>query len=194
MLRVNEIFTSIQGEGFYVGRAASFIRLAGCNCNCQWCDTDFEKYTEMSDEEIISQISHHSLVVITGGEPMLQLKELCSLVKKLQALHHEVAVETNGSIKFDYAIFDWVTLSPKNDVAGGKPCLMTSCDELKVVYEGQDLDKYENIRAVFRFLQPQYNNKQSLQLCIDKIIGQSSAYPRSDWRLSLQTHKLIGVR
>jgi len=188
MLKINEIFTSIQGEGYHVGRPATFIRLAGCNCRCEWCDTEFLRSTEMNDDEIITQISRHRLVIFTGGEPLLQLKELIPLIEKLKKKKHSIAVETNGTILCDFGIFDWVTMSPKDRVKGGAQHRLLFCDELKIIYEGQDLNIYNDIHATHYFLQPQHNNKESLNLCINKILED----PR--WRLSLQIHKMIGVR
>ncbi len=189
MLKINEIFTSIQGEGYHVGRSATFIRFAGCNCKCEWCDTPFDNYTEMSIEQIMAQVSHHDLVVITGGEPTMQLDGLYELVVALDSALKEVAIETNGTIEFDTSAFDWVTLSPKGNVKGGKKHVVHDVSELKIVYEGQDMQQYKDIDAAYNYLQPQALNEKSLQLCIAFILQ-----CEDEWSLSLQMHKMIGVR
>ena len=109
--RINEIFYSLQGEGRHTGRAAVFVRFSGCNLKCPFCDTDFKAYRELTVDDIIAAVSEWracGFVVLTGGEPSLQVDE--SLI---EALHHEgfyIAIETNGTCPLPSAI-DWVTLS-----------------------------------------------------------------------------------
>ena len=97
MIKVNEIFYSLQGEGYYVGSPAVFVRLSGCNLRCPFCDTQHECGTKMSEEEIVAEVAKYParLVVITGGEPSLQLTR--SLVNALHNANRFVAVETNGT-------------------------------------------------------------------------------------------------
>ena len=116
-MRVNEIFYSLQGEGFHTGTAAVFVRLSGCNLQCPFCDTRHEEGIEMSEEEILLQVSEYEsdMVVITGGEPAIQITE--SLVDKLHQIGKFVAVETNGTLPLPSNI-DWITVSPKNAYLG----------------------------------------------------------------------------
>ena len=153
MKRINEIFYSLQGEGYNTGTAAVFVRFSGCNLRCHFCDTDLKHYT---------------------GK--------------------RIAIETNGTNPLPDNI-DWVTLSPKGAYPGGDtfPLVIDRCDELKVVYTGQPLDGYLKIQAAHRFLQPCYSTdpelrNANLQATIQAVI----ADPR--WRLSLQTHRLLGIR
>ena len=118
-MKVNEIFYSLQGEGYHVGSAAVFVRLSGCNLHCPFCDTQHESGTEMTDEEIVEAVKAYParLVVITGGEPSLQLTK--SLVNALHDIDKIVAVETNGTHSLPGNV-DWITLSPKDNFLGGE--------------------------------------------------------------------------
>ena len=116
-MKVNEIFYSLQGEGAFTGTAAIFVRLAGCNLHCDFCDTKHEDYTIFTEEEIVKAISDYPAkhVVITGGEPTLQLTH--SLVDRLHEVGKFVQIETNGSIALDTDLersIDWITCSPKS--------------------------------------------------------------------------------
>lgn len=186
MINIAEIFTSIQGEGSWTGRAATFIRFAGCNLDCEWCDTDHKQKKSMTEESIVREVLQHSTrnIVITGGEPTIQYG-LYELVHLLHNKGFNVAIETNGTHYVDMGQFECVTVSPKN-VASTKQRI---CTDLKVVYVGQDLSIYfDMFRPQQFYLQPLSNKKESIDACV-KIVMQD---PR--WRLSLQTHKLIGVR
>ena len=123
--RVNDIFYSLQGEGHNTGRAAIFIRFSGCNLKCPFCDTDFSRYDELTDDDIIERIKDFPsrFVVLTGGEPSLQVDT--PLIDKLHAHGYEIAMETNGTHPVPAGI-DWTTCSPKGVTN------IKSCDELKV--------------------------------------------------------------
>lgn len=196
--RINDIFYSLQGEGHNTGRAAVFVRFAGCNLRCPFCDTDFDDYREMSIEEILKAIGNYStrFAVLTGGEPTLQADEL--FVEKLHAKGYEVAMESNG-IRPAPRNLDWLTVSPKKVAGSGQDTPQGKIpDELKVIFE-EDTDP-----AVWLFtlnppattelyLQPcdtgnAERNASILQACVDYI----KKHPQ--WRLSLQTHKLIGIK
>ena len=112
-MRVNELFYSLQGEGYHTGTAAIFIRLSGCNLRCPFCDTLHESGTEMSEDQIVEQVAAwpSPWVVVTGGEPSLQLT--ASLVESLHRIGKKVAVETNGTRQLPDNV-DWITLSPKD--------------------------------------------------------------------------------
>ena len=188
-MRVNEVFTSLQGEGFHTGTVATFIRFSGCNLRCPFCDTDFTSGKEMTEEEIAAKVEFGSMVVLTGGEPSLQVTE--SLVNRLHDKGCYVTIETNGTHTLAGNI-DWVTCSPKE----GTTPVLGEADEVKVVYTGQDVEKWrEKIKAKHYFLQPcdpsELTNKSSVP-DTKATIGYILEHPW--WRLSLQTHKLTGIK
>lgn len=194
-MKVNEIFYSLQGEGFNAGTPAVFVRFAGCNLNCPFCDTDFAVGTEMTEEDIAAQVVRYpaSLVVITGGETSLQLTE--SLVDALHRQGRRVAVETNGTHPLPSNV-DWITLSPKDTFLGmvASP-ILTEVDELKVVFDGIHQPViYENIKVRHaRFLQPcDTGDPQRNGIIVNQVVEYVKANPQ--WRLSLQIHKMIGIR
>ena len=179
--KVNEIFYSLQGEGYHTGTPAVFVRLSGCNLSCPFCDTRHDEGVMMTDDEIVEACLRHParVVVVTGGEPSLQLDD--ALVNAFHSAGFRVHVETNGTMPLPASV-DWVTCSPKT----GGEVVLTHIDELKVVYEGQDLSQYDCYDAAHRFLQP------CSCLNTDATIAAVLAHPA--WRLSLQTHKLVGIR
>ncbi len=192
-MRVNELFYSLQGEGYHTGTAAIFIRLSGCNLHCPFCDTLHESGTEMSEEQIVAQVAAwpSTWVVVTGGEPSLQLT--ASLVESLHRIGKKVAVETNGTRQLPDNV-DWVTLSPKDLFLGPQAkVVLRRADEIKVVYDGEhEPDTYSNIEVRHRFLQPcdtgdADRNKSIMQQTVKYI----KAHPK--WRLSLQTHKFLNI-
>lgn len=198
-MRVNEIFHSIQGEGRYTGTPAVFLRFAGCNLNCWFCDTEFHSFTEMSEEEIVAEVCKYPSrnVVITGGEPTLQLT--ASLAEKLHAAGFFIMLETNGTRALPEGCdVDWITCSPK--LQGPSPSFIyplniQRIDEVKVVYEGavQDMAQYDAIRATEYRLQPCFTgDKQKDTFITNQTIEYILAHPK--WSLSLQTHKVLGVR
>lgn len=193
MKRVNDIFYSLQGEGYNTGRAAVFLRFAGCNLRCPFCDTEFMDYREMSDDDIIAALRSFSsqFVVITGGEPTLQLNR--QFVDLLHSHGYEIAIETNGTRPVPEGI-DWVTVSPKLAFVGekGRPIVKT-CNELKCIFDGDTIVENYGIKAQYYYLQPcdtgdADKNRAIMSACIAYI----KTHPR--WRLSLQTHKLVGFK
>ena len=207
---VKEIFYTVQGEGSQSGRPALFCRLSGCNlwsgqerdratADCRFCDTDFVgvdgsnggRYPSASAlvEQLIKlwpePATAHPFVVLTGGEPLLQLDQ--TLLTELHQHNFEVAVETNGTVAAPEAI-DWLCVSPK----AGCTLQQQSGDELKLVYPqvGAEPELYQDLPFRYFYLQPmdgdnqQANRQAALRYCM--------AHPQ--WRLSLQTHKMIGVR
>ncbi len=212
---VKEIFYTLQGEGAQTGRAAVFCRFAGCNlwsgresdraaAICRFCDTDFVGVDGTgggkfeSAQALAAAISRQwpsgsglegstpgkRFVVCTGGEPLLQLDT--NLIAALHARDFEIAVETNGTIAAPEGI-DWLCVSPK----AGAELVQRSGDELKLIYPQQGADPSDFEALAFRhfFLQPMdgpardANTNLALRYCLD--------HPR--WRLSLQTHKLLGI-
>ena len=140
---IADIFYSIQGEGIHTGVPMGFIRLAGCNINCEFCDTDYRKVEDLDEFGIIARIEPASKVrrvVITGGEPLMQdLKPLCNALRNYG---HIIHLETNGSIPFDRSLFDWVAVSPKNKNVL-EPNLIYA-DEIKLLYKIEDFDILAN--------------------------------------------------
>lgn len=196
-MKVKEIFYSIQGEGVHTGTPAVFVRFCGCNLRCPFCDTDFTGGEEMSEAQIVDAVDSFPArhVIITGGEPTMQLNvELCRLLRQRGKIIH---VETNGSLELPeevLALVDWITCSPK-----GVPVRLQKISEVKVVY-GSDLNLDP---AEFVPLMKIHGAVGSLQPCdtgdaianlriLDDTINYIMAHP--EWRLSLQTHKLINVR
>ena len=196
MWRINEIFHSLQGEGYNTGTASVFIRLSGCNLHCAFCDTRHEEGTMMSLPEIVEQVMLYPkapLIVLTGGEPSLWIDG--DFVKGLKTLTGKrIAIETNGTRPLPHGI-DWVTLSPKTGLgnSGDLPVVLTRCDELKVVYLGQDLAQYNNIIAAHRYLQPcwvsnESDRKRNMQATVQAVLD------NPDWQLSLQTHRILDIK
>lgn len=187
MKRVNDIFYSLQGEGRNTGRAAIFIRFAGCNLKCPFCDTDFAQYEEMSDEDILNRIKSYPsrFVVLTGGEPSLQVDR--QLVDLLHKHGYELAMETNGTHPIVDGI-DWITCSPKGNTQ------IKRCNELKCIFEGNTQHPDDHgIIAEYKYLQPcdvqdAERNAQIVKRCFDYILQ------HPEWRMSLQTHKLVGFK
>jgi 7-carboxy-7-deazaguanine synthase len=206
---VKEIFYTLQGEGGQTGRPAVFCRFAGCNlwsgreadratAVCTFCDTDFvdtdgpgggrfataEALAAAVARAWPARASGRRFVVCTGGEPLLQLDE--SLVAALHAEGFEIAVETNGT-RLPPAGLDWICVSPK----AGAELVLRAGDELKLVYPqaGAEPERFEGLAFRHFFLQPMdgperaAHTRATLQYCL--------AHPR--WRLSLQTHKLLGI-
>lgn len=178
MRKINEIFYSLQGEGFYTGTPALFIRFSGCNLKCPFCDTRHEEGTWMEDEEIVEQARRcpATRVVLTGGEPSLWIDS--SLVDRLHEAGKYVCIETNGTRRLPSGI-DWVTCSPKE----GAPVVLDRIDEVKVVYTGQLVETYRELVAQHYFLQPCSCSNT------DEVVAYIKDHPW--WRLSLQTHKLV---
>ena len=189
MYRVNEIFYSLQGEGGNTGTPAVFVRFSGCNLSCIFCDTDFSSYTQMSVEDIVSAVSAYParLVVLTGGEPALQVDK--QLVDALHAVNKYLAIETNGTRTLPEGI-DFVTISPKET---GKTVL-SKADEVKVVFVGQDVESYrDRIAAANYFLQPCSQEENGILTDNrEEVIKYILEHPH--WRLSLQTHKILNIR
>lgn len=194
-MRVNEIFYSIQGEGAHSGEAAIFVRLSGCNLKCSFCDTEHQPYQDLTEDEICAEIAKYpaSLVVITGGEPTLQLTE--TLIGKIHELSKTVAIETNGTRPVPRGV-DWVTVSPKSLFVGeiGKPVIKTA-QEVKIVLD--DLHTYDDptfgITAAHYFVQPcdtsdEARNRDIINRCVNFVKENPL------WRLSLQIQKILRVR
>ena len=209
MYSIKETYFTIQGEGFHTGRSAVFVRFAGCNlwsghekdrakAICKFCDTDFVgidgpgggKFSTASKlaDHILSkwpkETNTDPFVVCTGGEPLLQIDS--ELVEALHDNKFEIAIETNGTIKPPQGI-DWICVSPKAE----SDVLINKGDELKLVYpqEGAEPSKYEHLEFDYFSLQPM--DSDQLEENTKKTIEYCNQHPL--WRLSLQTHKFLGI-
>jgi len=190
-----ETFHSIQGEGYWVGRNAFFIRLGGCDVGCWFCDTKeswpVDKHPQYSIEQLAEAVLvvNPSMIVITGGEPLMH--NLDELTQGLRSLCHlPLHLETSGAYPFS-GTFDWVTFSPKQSKSPDRS-MGTYADELKVVITGpEDLD-WAKEQAQFvkpntvKFLQPEWNSPKTIDLAMQFVLH------HPDWRISLQTHKFLG--
>ena len=198
MYRINEIFYSLQGEGFWTGTPMVFVRLSGCNLQCPFCDTDHAEFTQMSASTIVEEALKAGdgcrRICLTGGEPSLQADD--GLISAFHAAGFTVHMETNGTREVPAGV-DWVTLSPKNQVAGLKgdgTVVLKKADEVKLVFApGVYPSAWEEFPATWHFLQPcdvadPVRNREILRLTIEYI----QLHP--SWRLSLQTHKLLSIR
>lgn len=206
---VKEIFYTLQGEGANVGRAAVFLRFSGCNlwsglesdrssAVCKFCDTDFigvgpdggkfqtpDELANFIDSKWPKVDIGNKFVVCTGGEPLLQLDK--PLIDALHKRGFKVAVETNGTIEVPQGI-DWLCVSPKS----GAELKQLTADELKLVYpqKGAEPEIYESYLTENFLLQPmdgkdsELNTKSATEYCL--------SHPQ--WRLSVQTHKILGIR
>lgn len=194
MYKVNEIFYSLQGEGYWSGTPMVFLRLSGCNLKCSFCDTSHEEGTMMSAEAIVKEIrkvdeGKSRRVCITGGEPLLQLDR--PLVDAIEEEDYRIHLETNGTRPLPCFI-NWVTVSPKK---GARVVIHPDdINEVKIVFDGIDsslLQAWED--EDLRYIQPcdtgdPEKNKENTAKAVEYVKNHPG------WRLSLQTHKLIHIR
>lgn len=202
---INEIFLSVQGEGNDVGLPMVFVRFAGCNLRCAFCDTTFQENFEMDDRALMDEIYSVGLgctnVLFTGGEPLLQ--NLHPILKLLEDNGFTSSIETNGTIALHGENVK-VGLSPKTQ---RRWSAIHSCDSLKILYPwisdpttGQPIipEDYLDFPANHRFLQPIYSENKVVQdvhlqdmiLKINKL----NLHSEENWRVSFQAHKFMGLR
>ncbi|WP_341737754.1 7-carboxy-7-deazaguanine synthase QueE [Microcoleus sp. CAWBG640] len=200
-LPIHETFQStVQGEGYWTGTLVDFIRLAGCPVRCPWCDTGYSNggkglpAVPQSIAQLIAQLQSRR-VVITGGEPFLH-RDLPQLVQALLAADKQVSIETSGAYWLDVSPQAWITLSPKEHVSPKYPVqelFWTRANEIKlVVSTGKEVEFYQKYLEINVdvpvFIQPEWNSKDAAIPIILELLKQNPRY-----RLSLQTHKFIGV-
>jgi 7-carboxy-7-deazaguanine synthase len=214
MYSVKEIFYTLQGEGAHTGRAAVFCRFAGCNlwsglehqrsqAVCQFCDTDFigtdgERGGKFNSETLLVEAilecwkennnedsSAYRFVVLTGGEPLLQVD--AKLIEALNAAQFNVAIETNGTQKAPSSGHFWLTVSPKSTA----PLVITTGNELKLVYPQSDAHpkQFEHLSFEYFFLQPM----DCLLRAKHTLAAIDYCKQNPKWKLSLQTHKILGI-
>lgn len=195
MKKINEIFYSIQGEGRNTGRAATFVRLSGCNLRCPFCDTIHQTGTMYSDADIVAYAENQpaKLVVLTGGEPTLY--DCTDLVRMLHDAGKEVAVETNGTLTPEWLKeVDFITVSPKFEFTSAQRVETYKADELKVVFNGENnLDLYNRFDVRYKYLQPcDTGDPERNAEILAQVVAYCEHHP--EWRISLQTQKIINVR
>lgn len=196
-----EIFNSIQGEGCFIGQKATFVRLAGCNLSCSWCDTDHTESKRLDLAAILAQCKER-IVVLTGGEPTIH--DLMPLVKALKSAGHSTHLETNGTGSTLVYPLDWITVSPKPGTQYRLHSMLRP-NEIKYVVDEQfkpcdlsfGLMAQSTMRSFGRecpiWLQPQSQRmldsaKQALQMMFLPI------FERDDIRLGIQLHKIVEVQ
>ncbi len=194
-----ETFHSLQGEGLHTGRSAFFIRLAGCNVGCSWCDTKHSWPADSHPKRLVKDLAIEAtaaaetgaaFVVITGGEPLHHnLDELTAAIRT--SCSQPVHLETSGVDRLS-GTPDWITLSPKRHKPP-RPDVVQACHELKfVVHEPADLLFAEVVATQAPqanwLLQPGWDCEEGLQLAVSKVQQDQR------WRLSMQSHKWLGVR
>ena len=196
ILPLMETFTTIQGEGFHSGRSAHFLRIGGCDIGCHWCDIkeswNSNLYPLVKIENIIETInSSTDLVVISGGEPLIW--NMSPLTNAMKKINKKIHLETSGAYELT-GYWDWICLSPKKNKPP-VPDLFKKANELKViVYNKDDLTfPKQNAKYVEKdcilFLQPEWSNKEKVMPMISKFMLENS-----NWRLSIQTHKYLGMK
>jgi 7-carboxy-7-deazaguanine synthase len=191
---VNEIFMSLQGEGYNQGKQVIFLRLAKCNLSCSFCDTDYHQGTDTSIDNIMKRLSEYSCksVLITGGEPTIY--NLSPLLKAMKELDYWIGIESNGTYHFDPVrdLLDYITISPKQHYIGQKT------NELRVLNTNLGINQLQYFEEIFMadhyYLSPletngKFNVYQTLELA-----RRTNERLKQHWQISLQLHKLANIR
>ncbi len=191
MLAIAETFYSVQGEGTWTGTPAVFVRLAGCNLNCHFCDTDYSVRAFASVAQIVARVRELGgdcpTVILTGGEPLAQV-ETAALVDALRADGRRVHIESNGTIPVDLANDVWLTVSPKERL---HPTMASRANEVKLIVDGRVPREWLASfgTGIPTFLQPEGNKPDNVRIAIDAVKADPVRL-----RLGLQTHKFVGIR
>lgn len=194
MYELVEIFESLQGEGRNTGRPVVFVRFAGCNLSCPWCDTDVKRRFSLSLDELVAEVKTHRAksVILTGGEPTL-VKAMPELVAALKAEGYWIAVETNGTNEPDWFSFiDYIACSPKLEFADR--VTLTRADEVRVVASSPEAAAFcrtirERIAATDYYVSPCERDGE-----IDFATAKDVLAGLDGWSLSVQLHKVLGFR
>lgn len=196
LLPIVETFHSVQGEGAWTGVNAFFIRLGGCDVGCTWCDTKQSWNPSRHPQRTVVELTEEAralrpaIVVITGGEPLMH--DLTPLTEQLRSEGLRVHLETSGAHPFS-GRFDWVTLSPKKFKPPSES-VYTHVNELKVVVSDYSDFQWAQQHAMkvpnktIKYLQPEWNTQLSQKLILEYVLQ------HPEWRISLQTHKFMGVK
>jgi 7-carboxy-7-deazaguanine synthase len=191
VLQLAEIFYSVQGEGTWTGTPAVFVRLAGCNLSCAFCDTDYSLKFIASVDEVVARVRAEGgdcpMVILTGGEPLAQAGTP-ALIAALRADGRRVHIESNGTMPTELPDDVWLTVSPKERLA---PMMARRANEAKLIVDGRVPEEWvaEFPQTTRIFLQPEGNKPANVALAVE-----AAKRAPSRLRLSLQTHKFIGVR
>ena len=191
-----EIFHSVQGEGYRSGIPHVFIRFGNCNLRCEWCDTNFDDYEKMNVSDILGVVQEYPCknVIFTGGEPMMN--DLWPLARVLKQRGYHLSVESNGTIAVPDGLLDWICISPKDQMYPQVSVKQRTGNELKCVYVGQSLSMYDGLKEGFEhlFLQPCYDENDTVERNGRTFALTEDVVKRNpEWRLSLQTHKWMGI-
>lgn len=202
---VVEIFHSCQGEGFNTGREAVFLRMGGCNLACPWCDTPYNDFTMMEADSIFAKVESFgsNSLILTGGEPLI-VEGLKALVKRFKDGGYWIAVETNGvsvAEKGVLDLFDYITVSPKACYADlyKAGAAVSKADEVRVAAEGDVLDFCHLVRGLIKarkyYLSPcEREGVMNIEQTIRLLGWLNQNQTECEWLLSLQTHKLCGMK
>jgi organic radical activating enzyme len=191
VLQLAEIFYSVQGEGTWTGTPAVFVRLAGCNLSCSFCDTDYALKFFASVGDVVRRVREEGgtcpLVILTGGEPLAQ-REALALVEALRADGRRVHIESNGTLPTELPDDVWLTVSPKERLS---PEMARRANEAKLIVDGRVPEEWIGAfgETTPLFLQPEGNKPSNVALAVE-----AAKRAPGRLRLSLQTHKFIGVR
>ncbi len=191
MLQLAEIFYSVQGEGTWTGTPAVFVRLAGCNLSCAFCDTDYALKFIAPVADVVARVRTAGgacpMVILTGGEPLAQ-RAAPALIDALRADGRRVHIESNGTIDVVLPGDVWLTVSPKERL---HPAMAARANEAKLIVDGRIPNEWLRSfpSATPMFLQPEGNKRANIALAMEAALREPARY-----RLSLQTHKFIGVR
>ncbi len=191
MLQLAEIFYSVQGEGMWTGTPAVFVRLAGCNLSCSFCDTDYALKFFAPVSDVVRRVREEGgacpLVILTGGEPLAQ-RETLALIDALRADGRRVHIESNGTLPTELPDDVWLTVSPKERLS---PEMAGRANEAKLIVDGRVPEEWIGAfgETTPMFLQPEGNKPSNVALAVD-----AAKRDPGRLRLSLQTHKFIGVR
>jgi 7-carboxy-7-deazaguanine synthase len=190
-VQLAEIFYSVQGEGTWTGTPAVFVRLAGCNLACAFCDTDYALAFVASVADVVARVRAAGgdcpMVILTGGEPLAQTVTR-ALIDALRADGRRVHIESNGTIDVALPPDVWLTVSPKERL---HPAMARRANEAKLIVDGRVPAEWLEYfpAATPAFLQPEGNKPANVALAVDAAKREPARY-----RISLQTHKFIGVR
>ncbi|HTJ26297.1 MAG TPA: 7-carboxy-7-deazaguanine synthase QueE [Candidatus Limnocylindria bacterium] len=191
MLQLAEIFYSVQGEGTWTGTPAVFVRLAGCNLSCAFCDTDYSLKFLASVDEVVDRVRAEGgdcpMVIVTGGEPFAQ-RETPALIEALRADGRRVHIESNGTLPTALPDDVWLTVSPKERLSDE---MARRANEAKLIVDGRVPAEWVTAfpPGTPLFLQPEGNKPANVELAVEAAKREPHRF-----RLSLQTHKFIGVR
>lgn len=190
MLQLAEIFYSIQGEGTWTGTPAVFVRLAGCNLACDFCDTDYSTKEILSVDDVVRRVREVGgecpMVILTGGEPLAQA-QTTGLIEALRRDGRRVHIESNGTVYTVLPDDVWLCVSPKERV---DPRMATRANEAKLIVDERVPEEHLPLFAdkPVVLLQPEGNKAKNVAIALEYV----KAHPKR-FRLSLQTHKFIGV-